>query len=62
MKQWRKMVGGWEFIGTTKQGGGIGFSWHGSRYNGVTVFLGPLIVDIVPPLPKWLADEMTTKK
>ncbi len=58
LRQWRKRLGWWEFIATFGHGGGLGIAWQRSWYNGVTFFLGPLIVDIVPPPPKAMRKEL----
>lgn len=58
MKQWDKQLGWWQFTATVGQGGGLGLAWHRSRYNGVSLFLGPVIVDIVPPPPKAIRDDL----
>jgi hypothetical protein len=59
MKQWRKEVRGWHLMVTADQGGGVGIGWHKPvRYNGITLMLGPVLIDIQPPAPTWLSQQL----
>lgn len=54
---------GWHLMATIGQGGGLGLSWVSPvRWNGFSLLLGPLIIDIQPPMPKWMADQISTEK
>lgn len=56
MKQWHKDVRGWQIIFTRGRGAGLGICWHGRiRLYGLTVFIGPLVIDLQPPMPEFIA-------
>jgi hypothetical protein len=47
---------------TRGQGGGIGFAWaNPARYNGVTIMLGPVLIDIQPPYTQAALDAFDKK-
>lgn len=51
---------GWWLMLTWGQVFGVGVtcscSLHALRVNGVSIIIGPLAIDVVPPPPRWLAD------
>lgn len=61
MTQWRKQTHGWLFMATVGQAGGLGIVRNG-RWNGWSIFLGPLAIDIQPPLPRWMQDQIEATK
>lgn len=59
--RWQKITGkgGWSFMATIGQGGGLGISWvNPIRWNGISLLLGPLIIDIQPPAPEWMKGDI----
>lgn len=48
--QWETTIRGWWLCACVGQIVGIGILWHGP-YNGISVTLGPLTLDLAPPAP-----------
>lgn len=36
----------------------MGYGWIAMRINGLSIHIGPLAIDIRPPMPKWMKDEI----
>lgn len=60
-RQWRAGLGWWQFIATAGQVSGLGFTYNG-RYNGLSIFFGPICFDIVPPPPKAMREHLQQSK
>jgi len=57
-RQWNWNPGGWFLMVTIGHSFGLGFAGHSIRFNGIDIFLGPVILTVQPPPPKWLVDDI----
>lgn len=51
-RQWEWHPRGWFVLLTVGGAWGVGFMCAGSRYNGVDIYFGPVILSVQPPMPK----------
>lgn len=50
-RQWTWQPRGWFILATWWGPWGLGFMASSIRYNGVDVYLGPLVISVQPPMP-----------